>query len=92
MIGFLFGLAAGTVLGFILGAIAAYGARTGCKVDRIFKDPTRPKSTWPDPIDHPEPFTRIRRSAGVRVCTCIGNPSRAPHFVDSECPFHGGAA
>jgi hypothetical protein len=81
MIGFLFGLALGTALGFLLGCIAAIGAKTGRVADELFEIPDDLT------IDIP-----ARPLAGVRVCSCIGNPQRGPSYVDPHCPFHGDAA
>jgi hypothetical protein len=100
MIGFLFGLAAGVILGFLLGVIAVAGSKMGREADRVFTesdfrkmdpDTLRVVSHFEDQITQ-----QIRPTAGVRVCSCIGWPPRrgpdGPHFVDPDCPFHGGAA
>jgi ribosomal protein L32 len=84
MIGFLFGLAVALPIGVLMGAWAAaiYEERMGREVDRVFLD--RKRLAF-----EPEPW--VRKVAGVQVCSCIG-ATHGPHFVDSDCPFHGGAA
>jgi len=95
MIGFLFGLAVGVSLGFLLGCIAAIGAKADRDLDRMFKEHPRSGvdfiNTTVAPIDRFRPELDAPKAAGVRVCSCIGN-MQGPHFIDSDCPFHGGAA
>jgi hypothetical protein len=92
MIGFLFGLACGTTIGFLLGCIAAIGAKTGREADRLFSAP----ADVPDltvkraGVDHLYRKVGDRTAAGVRVCACIGD-FRGPHYINPDCPFHGGA-
>ncbi len=96
MIGFLFGCAAGLAVGCVLGALAAaiFEVKMERDVDRILK---MPEPSWPDPEEYitaRDPrgnLVAMGNAAGVKVCSCIG-ALRGPHFVDPECPFHGGAA
>jgi len=102
MIGFLFCFAAGLAVGCVLGALAAavYEVKTERDVDRILKDRNVPQQpSWGRAREFVEWTDRtskllandIAPMAGVKVCSCIG-AVRGPHFVDPECPFHGGAA
>jgi ribosomal protein L32 len=93
VIGFLFGLACGTALGFFLGCIAAIGANTGREADRLFKDQPEPPDLTVKyaGVDHLYHKIEDRKAAGVRVCSCIGD-FRGPHYINPDCPFHGGAA
>jgi len=96
MIGFLFGLAVGTAIGFLLGCIAAIGAKTGREADEMFKGHPQSGVDWISttvaPIDRFRPELDAPKAGGVRVCSCIGNPQRGPYYVDPHCPFHGGVA
>jgi hypothetical protein len=42
-------------------------------------------------VDHLYRKVGDRTAAGVRVCACIGD-FRGPHYINPDCPFHGGAA
>jgi len=91
MITFLLGLACGAAFGVILGALAAavYENRMGDEVDRILKD-RREYDAAVSPMVTAR-RKEMRQAAGVRVCSCVGHFS-GPHFIDPDCPFHGGAA
>jgi len=94
VIGFLLGLAIALPIGVLMGAWAAaiYEERMGREVDRIFKErEPRGVDVLPFVNIRPEdapPSGGLPMAAGVRVCSCIG-ALHGPHFVDSECPFHG---
>jgi hypothetical protein len=98
VIGFLFGIAVGVPLGFLLGAIAMAGSKMEREMRR--KSPAIDLSLFDPPdltvkregIDHLYRKVGDRSVAGVRVCSCIGNLARGPHYINPNCPFHGGAA
>jgi hypothetical protein len=101
MIGFLFGLAAGTVIGFLLGCIAMAGSKMEREMDRVSKPQEGVVFITPRvaPIDRYRPHLDApkRKAAGVRVCSCIGKttrlyPNELRYNIDPDCPFHGGAA
>jgi hypothetical protein len=101
MIGFLFGLAVGTAIGFLLGCVAAIGAKTGREADRVFRPSDHGVEVLPfvnvRPSDAPPsgglPPPEYRKAAGVRVCSCIGRIAQGyPRYINPDCPFHGGAA
>jgi hypothetical protein len=90
MIGFLFGLAVGVPLGFLLGCIAMAGSKLEREMDQVFLD-RKQLGFEPEPWVDVTPMVRPRKAAGVRVCACIGD-FRGPHYINPDCPFHGGAA